>query len=65
MSEFTGACQCANKTFSLRGSPQSPVPKVWPESDLFIHAIGVSFERIVRAHEKQMPQIAENTERSK
>ena len=64
MSEFTGVCQCANKTVSLRGSPQAsqsrrvPCAKTVPESEAFM-PLGLVLS------EKQIPQITENTEKPK
>ena len=65
MSEFTEVCQCANKncltkgfTPGLRKSRRVPCAKSVPESDLFM-PLGLA------SSEKQIPQITENTEKSK
>ena len=64
MSEFTGVCQCANKTVSLRGSPPGFAKQARPLCQncarirLFV-PLGLALS------EKQTPQIIENTEKPK
>ena len=55
--EKTLNCKCANSKLSQqRGSPQSPVPKVC-QNTMFFVPLGLALS------EKQIPQIAENTEK--